>query len=503
MLLHSVKGPDKQYVIDIVLITALCIPIYFVVLATVPMTSLLGDAAWYLNRAHVYQQGIFRGAYVYTLLFPLLVAGIDFLFHDLVSAGLMVNWLALYSIILGTYLLGRSLYHRRIAWLSVLVIITSSSLLYISRQLEADLLFVAVIVWCILIYRHLTCHPSKVAAILFGLALAAAVYTRIEGAAYALLLPLAMWQVYQSTHNWRKALLLGLISGLVFIIAVGPFVIVMLRNSSSSGDAFALFRVFSEVPVPWDIVSRRITDSLTTALVLWPVWAWWLVVIGVIWGLRDSQKANFTLAMLIVFNIAYVFILSIWPTVRITIQALPYFALLFSASAYFLSTQIRYRRIVAPLLVTALCVPGLQTMMTYANVQPFAYQVSQLAQDGRAVDAWLAERGWQYTEVYTLCPDLLPFARSHFYGIYRLVLNADTGSMWDSPSQLLPYMRDHNQLLMSCGEPVYYPDWKAFFESQSKIGQASSPTANNPGSDRLVEVGRISRYVFYQVAHVQ
>lgn len=452
------------------------------------------DTTWYLNRAQLLWRGVFDDAFVYTVTFPALVGGMNLLTHDLVTASMIVNALAFFSVLTGTYLLGRVFYNRPIAWIGVLVLVTTWNFTLFEAIQQPFILSNASVIWCVLTGWLLARYPRQLTAALFGLSVVFALYTRLEGGLYFILIVPVIWSIYHSTQDWRQVLRVALISGTIFGIAAVFYVVVILKYSDpSEGAGFSLLTILSSVPIPLDVLSRRYIDTIVSGIVgWWPLWVWWLVLAGLLWDHSRYRTTNRALALLIVFNLVYAFILSPWPLSRYIRHYVPFFSLLIGAIVWRLPLISYWRgRVAVLLLLAALCWPGVGQVIRLLNRPGVNYQESEYRLDAVEVDRWLAERGGQNTEIFTLCGQLLPFTRQNFHLIYRLGLrNLDgTGlnSWWNSPHKLLPYIREHDLLFMACSSDSVYKDWDAFLENPSDY------------SERLQEVGRVSDYVFYQV----
>jgi hypothetical protein len=452
------------------------------------------DTTWYLNRAQLLWRGVFDDAFVYTVTFPALVGGLNLLTHDLVTASMIVNALALYGVLTGTYLVGRIFYTRPIAWIGVLVLVTTWNFTLWEAVQQPFMLSNASVVWCVLTCCLMARYPRHLTAALFGLSLAFALYTRLEGGLYFILIVPAIGYIYHSTRDWRQVLRVALMSGAIFGLAAAFYGVVILRNSEPGTEGagfFSMTNLLISGTMPMDVLSRRYTDTIISGIVhWWPLWVWWLVVAGLIWDNSRYRTINQALAFLIVFNLVYAFFLSPWPVPRYIRHYVPFFSLLVGAIVWRQPFIGRWRgRVVMLLLVAAICLPGIGQIIRLINRPGVNYRESEYALGAVDVDRWLEERGWQNAEIFTLCRQHLPFTRSNFHVIYRVsIRNLDgTSSWWDSPHKLLPYIREHNLLFMACSPDSVFKDWDTFLEDPSGY------------SERLQEVGRIGDYVFYRV----
>jgi hypothetical protein len=174
----------------------------------------------------------------------------------------------------------------------------------------------------------------------------------------------------------------------------------------------------------------------------------------------------------------------------------PFFSLVIAAIVWRRLFIGRWRgRVAVLLLIAAICQPGIGQVIRLLNRPSVNYRESEYALDAVEVDRWLAEQGWQNTEIYTLCGQLLPFTRHNFHLIYRLGLrNLDGTSLnswWNSPHNLLPYIREHNLLFMACSTDSVYKDWDTFLENPSGY------------AERLQEAGQVGDFVFYRVVSTE
>src|SRR5262249_52942374 len=154
------------------------------------------------------------------------------------------------------------------------------------------------------------------------------------------------------------------------------YLIVLLKSTASGGALFTLGTTVSEVPISWDILSRRVTDTLQSTVVHWPTWAWWLVLACLVWGGAKYRRNNFILTGLICVNVVSAFAFALWPFPRYAGQFLPFFAVLFAAAILLAGEKLPGRLIIVPALVVAIALPGLVAAIRFAETTPFAYRES-------------------------------------------------------------------------------------------------------------------------------
>lgn len=484
----------RQQWLDLLVLLALCVPLCYLVV-TVPNDGYrithTADNAWYMNRAGLIWRGTLDDAFVYNFFYPALIGAINQVVHELPRAAIIVNWIGLAGVLSGTYLLGRVYYNRKIAWLAVLVIGTNLGFYKSARLLHPFLLMQAILVWAVLAACALSRWRTTLAAMGLGVILVLALYTRLEGAVYSLLILTAGWQIYRDTRNVRLALRLGAISAVIVGAGLLVYVVVLFSNSDSGGGAFSFTAIFHTNPVFWDDLSHRWMETILFMVLNWPVWAWAVALAGVVWSYPRHRTGNRLLAGLTLLHVAYLFLLTTWPADRYANNSLAFFALLFAAALWQFHQRWRRWWPAIPLALVAIMLPGMTLL------QQFSYRVAnaadywdyEIAEDAEAIDAWLTSQGFQDTEIFTLCQGPLSFSYSHFHLIYRLSLTSiDKPTLWSSPTQLLPYLREEGKLFMTCNERVWYMDWLDYFENPQAY------------PDQLEEIGRVGDYIFYQVS---
>ncbi len=482
----------QQRWLDLLVVLALCVPLCYLVV-TVPNDGYrithTADNAWYMNRADLIWRGILDDAFVYNFFHPAFMGAINQVVHELPLAAIIVNWIGLAGVISGTYLLGRVYYNRGIAWLAVLVISTNLGLYQSALLLHPFLFMQALLVWTVLAAWALSRWHTSLAAVGLGMILVLALYTRLEGGAYSLLIFIAGWQIYRDTRNWWLAVRLGAISAVMVGAGLLAYAVVLFSNSDSGGSAFWFTASFRTNAVFWDAVSRRWMETIQFMAMKWPVWAWAVAVAGVIWSPPRLQPASLLFAGLTLLHIAYLFLLSTWPAERYANNSLAFFALLFAAALWQFHRRWRHGWPAIPLAMVAIMLPGMIQVQRFGDrVANFAdYWDYEIAEDAQAIDAWLKSQGLRDTEIFTLCQRLLSFSYSHFHLIYRLTLTSlDEPTLWNSPKQLLPYLRQQGKLFMTCDERVWYLDWLDYFENPQAYDH------------QLEEIGRVGDYIFYQ-----
>ncbi len=485
----SIHLPQRRAEFIILLVLALLV-CYIAI--SKPMDGRLvagtADNAWYMNRAYLIWRGVLDDVFVYNLAHPTLMGAINLIVNELPRAAIMVNWLAMTGVIVGTYLLGRVFFNRPVAWLAVLIISTNVALYGSARLLHPFLLMQAVLVWTVLAYWRLTRARTPAAAALLGLMLALALYTRLEGAAYAVLLPAAGAVIYRETGAALRALRLVLIGGAVFGVGLALYAWVLLSHSDAGGGAFSMLALLQTQPIFWDNLSHRWMETLQYLSATWAVWVWAVALAGVVWSGPRWRCASYLLAGLVLLHVAYLFLLSTWPSDRYANNSLAFVALLFAAGLWQGYRRWLRLRLLVPLAMVAACLPGLILLDRYAARPPVSYWEHERAQAALAVDAWLAQEGYMDTEIYTLCQSFIPFSYANFHIIYRLSVKSQSDpTLWNSPAQLLPRLRAENKLLMTCPNRVWYLDWADYFEQPESL------------PEQLQEIGRVDDYVFYRV----
>lgn len=479
----------QRYLFDIGLIVIIGCLVGYIVVARQSSTNFIGDTAWILNRGHVYFHGSADSFWVYTLTYPLLVGAVDLLVHNLALAAILVSTLSICVILIGTYLLARMFFARNAAWLSVLLLIGNTGFVTIANTLQNHILFMAVVLWIVLLSIYVARNPTNLGAILLGVLLGIALYTRLEGACYSIILLPVMWAIRRKTGNWRKALRLGAISGIIFLFALVFFYVNYVKDvdpNPATNDTIGNVRILTTVPVRWDIMSRRLTDTFTGTIGQWPLWAWWLVLGWLIWQGRRSWVPSVICLAVIVFNFLYILALVFWPDPHYLSHYLPFFALLFGAALVYFARQKILRPFVT-LAVVAASIPGFLLVLNYPS--PFAYQGSAAQQMGMAVDQWVSDQHLQNTPIYTLCNGILPFSQSNiqYVQIFSNNLNLNT------PDIIVQRVKANNGLFMTCSEPTYWLNWKQFLYT------------TDPGNlqERLRQVGQVNDYTLFEASNGQ
>ncbi|MEO8613244.1 MAG: hypothetical protein ABI690_35465 [Chloroflexota bacterium] len=482
---------------DLLLLIAICIPLtYFVEVTLIPREKyvIFGDNPWYLNRGLLLARGVADGAFVYTLAYPVVVALVNSLTHDLIATGILINRVLHSILVIGTYGLGRIFYNRRVGWFAALLIGLNVTIFLAARLTQSYLMFYAMVVVCVLAYAWLVRRPTIFNAVLLGVTLVITFYTRLEGVTYGLLIPLAAWQIYRSTRSAKVALGLGFISAAIVAVSGLFYMSVMLRNADpQNGVVFTLFSMLRTSPFPWAELGRRFVDSIFNTSIGWPplvaVGAALGLGVGLLRGWRRDLAANGLFGLLLLIGVANLFVLSIVPKLYIGAASLPFWGLLFAA--FIVRVQTRWRSLwpFAVLIIMAAAGSGLILLAQYVTTARDDYHLSRLGQDAAQIDTWLADQGWQDREVYTFCSPLISYSQSNFHLIYRLgIRDMQSADNFNSPAQLLPMLRDQQKLFMGCPEDiVYFRDWNTYFEG--KMLDALP----------LHEIGHVRSYIFYDV----
>lgn len=489
----------------LLLLVGLCASVFFAVIVRQNAADVsYADNTWYLNRAQRYQRGEFEPTFAYTLLYPITVSIVNRAVPELPIAGMVASALILFGLMAGVYGIGVTLYGREVGIVGAVAVALNATIYELSRLFWADVLLLVVITWAVFALIRLVRRPSTLWAVILGVLVAAAPYTRFEGIMYSLLVPLAGILIYLNTRRVGLALRLTVISGLIGAAGALAYLYLLFRNASGGDDAFALFRILAERPLPAEILLRRVSDTILTGLSHWPFWAWWAALAALIWSGKPNQWPsrwpNWSMAALIAFNAAYTIIISVWPYPRQLSHLIPFSAVLIGAGLVFIAQHVPRRAQLLIMLTPLLIMPVGQIVMYPA---PLAYRDSEWAREAGQIDQWLADQGWGEKTVYTFCAEVIPYAKARFYRIYRLALGSDKIDFPDGPARLIRTMRETDSLFMDCGGPIYALDWIAHYEYWATGKDNPALLSDAAKAEKLEEVGRVGQYIFYRGVHVE
>lgn len=277
------------------------------------------DNFWYLNRARLIWQGTLPDLFVYALSYPVVVGALDLVVKDVILSAMITNTVLLWCALVGVYILGEWLFgRRRISWLAVVLMLSNAYLFDVLRLFWATLPFMTAVVWSVIACIYVIRRPTIGKALLLGAILALATYTRVEGTMYAIFIPIASAIVYRQRRDLRLALTIFFTAGLVLAVLCIPFALNFIyvnRNIDHevSDAVTGIISLVNRTPIAWSIIWRRMTDTLTGMLSIWPMLAWIVVIAGVIWASPRIRTAQWICVALIGFNVFYTFVLAIWP----------------------------------------------------------------------------------------------------------------------------------------------------------------------------------------------
>jgi hypothetical protein len=449
---------------NLFLFAALCTLAFIFVISTQSVDEInYLDNFWYLNRARLIWQGVLPDLFVYTLTYPTVVGLVNLVVNDVILAGMLVNTVLLVCLLTGVYTLGLRLYGKHlIAWLSVALLFINISLIDLLRLFWPTLSFMTVIVWLVVAFLALIRKPLRVYAVALGALLALSTYTRIEGITYVLLIPIAIFIIYRETRNSSLAIQLAILSTVPMLLLCVPLIWNFLYVQQNierelSTAVTGIFTLLDRTPIEWNVIWRRLTDTLTGLLSHFPLVGWIVGTAGVLWASHRNRFAQTLCAFLIFYNFIYTFVLAIWPYYIHIIFFMPFMALLTAATfTEWLERRDVWRYASIGLLAIVL-LPGISHFFMRATSVPIlAYRNFELAQTGMELDQWLREQGWFDRRIYSFCPTILSFSQANMQLIYRLQFT--TG--WDTPSRLIAQIRRENALLMICDNEVFFPDWR-------------------------------------------
>ncbi len=449
------------------------------------------DFAWYLNRADLLWQGIFNETSIYTLGYPLLVGLVHLAVPHLFLAALVTNVLIVVALCVGLYVLGLLLYDRRVALAAPALLFANSAFVDYIRQMQTFPLFAAWLVWLLVLLRLLALQPRLRWALLLGLGIGLAMYIRFEGILYAVLIPLAAWQV--RGVGWRRAVMLAAAALVAAVPLVAAYLWVLARGGLSSGTD-TLFAVAAQVGTAQNLLaylSAAVAGCVDYALRLWPLW----VLLPALWALAyahgSALSSSLLLYGLILFHALCLLVLVVQPY-----YTTYYFPLLVLASLPMAQGVVWWAgriplRAAVPAAVALVAVPlAIPTWTTYLHVPPFDLLRSGPAREAAVVEAWLAARG--NPVVYTPCRRLIAYSSARYRMLYRFGGYHGREDLPDSPAQLFPALAQTGDLVMNCIESSAI-DWNRFFyENRQLPGYIFRPVETLVG-----ETG--AAYRFYEV----
>src|SRR5258708_35781053 len=97
---------------------------------------------------------------------------------------MLVNTLSIFAALLGTYLLARRFFPRPVGVLAALILGLNASFIFVGHLFQNHILFIALALWCVLAYLNLIRRPTILSAVVLGVLLIHAFFTRAGGVGY-------------------------------------------------------------------------------------------------------------------------------------------------------------------------------------------------------------------------------------------------------------------------------------------------------------------------------
>lgn len=468
----------RHLCLDVLLLTLIAIPLtngFVAGQALRPDFVLWGDTPWYLNRSMLIQHGIWPEAFVYTLGYPATVSLLQVFTGNLLAAALLVSRIALWAFIVGTYVVGHLYFSRRVGYLACLLVICSTLVRWQSRHLQPHMLFYATIVGIAIGFWLMLRYPGVRSAVLMGLIINFSFFTRFEGIAYSVTLPLAGLLIYR-LHGWKAALKVLVVSGGLIAIGFIYYMSILLPVSDPNyAGSFSLLSLFLQNPIPVDQLLLRVTQTYDSLTIIWGWPVWVLAIVAGLWGWRRAESSLGYLICLgvIGLNLFILYVLATAPHYRLVGPVYPFVAILFVDLFIQLGRRFPTWRYAFLLPIIILAVPELFVTMRL-SVRPAPdltrYPEYQAAMN---LDQELIERGWADREIFTFCREVVPFSGSHLHLMYRLAFrDENTPDNWNSPENLFARMASSGALFMTCPtytQYVYWRDWKDWLEGKVQL----------------------------------
>lgn len=472
-LVPPLEAQRRRYAIDAALIALIACGFFIVLLATQSETDIrFLDNAFYLNRTAYFSRGWFIDYWVYNVAYSLSVIPAYRLTGDLLLGGMITNTILVGACLGSVYTLSMLLFHRRkTAWIAVLLLLMNITFITLARLFWAQVLFLTVWLWQIILFYLIIRRPTAIKAILLGAITGAMIYVRFEGVTTAAIIPLAAFIIYLREKRLWSALRFLVIAAAAFTVLVIPyalnFLYILSNRSASSVSFFGVFTLLNTPVIEWRVVSRRFSDLLATVFAHWH-WSIWLVLFGgMLWFKRRHRWELLLLVGVILFNLGFTYALSIYP---FPVQTLPlngFLVILAAAAMTEIPLPKRWQFLGMIPLVISLWV-GISHIMILDIQPPFSYTSTEAAQRAQTLDTWLAENGQSDTPIYVVCTDLPIFSRSNIRMVYTLVYS--TG--WTEPDNLAETMRAENAYLIICDDAD--STWRTFRDNRTLITPAET-----------------------------
>lgn len=479
----------RDHLIALAFIAAITLFLAVTVLFTQSIQSLLiFDANWYANRADQLWRGYLGDAFVYTLGYPFVVSIVNLLVNDVVNASFIVNIGATFGMFVGMYGLAIRTYNRTIGLIAILLLAMNPAFYPAFREIQPPTLFYFCVVWCALLYHIFTEKASIGWGIALSLMVAAATYTRLEGVIFGLLILIALGQIFYHQRSIRQVIRLGAASLLPVGIAVLFFVYVLLSGAETgTGGGFALIDLMQSAPIRWDLLSRRVQNTL---IAISQQWELWLLVfsIGMMALVPDKfSRTNLAVAGFIAYYAFSVFILTIWPFPLRAQFANPFIALLAAWALWRIGQLdwLPYAKKLWGVLVILAIIPGIATILQFVETPPFAFREADIPLAVARLDDWIMQQGWADDEFYTFCERGLPFTRLNFHSLFQLQIGGELA--YSHPRTLLKNMAENGDYLIRCeGQRIEHTHWQAYFANPGAYDYA------------LEQVAQFEDYLFFQ-----
>jgi hypothetical protein len=439
------------------------------------------DYPWYMNRADLMWRGILDDAFVYTATYPFLVGLVNLGVRHLMMASVIVNVVCLIALFGGVYFLGKRHYNRAVAWIAVCLLACNPFMIAYFRQMQTMTLFSAIVVWCMIAYDYQTRHPKIRYAVLLGIGVGIALYTRFEGILYGILFVCLGWQVARHGGRIRWALVLMFVAGVTLLPFFVFFMAVASRGAISSGTDNFVIIALQTIDIG-AYVARSIGLSLELTVRIWSVGLWVLTL----WALyrfgAEKRATHQWLWGMGIFHAIIVFILTYYPThVDYYPPIMAYGVLVFGWAIWRIGEQFN-KRWGAMGLTTIVCCGTLWASAPAILSERYPFM---LFNDPNAVltvtiDDWLMSNNVQ--RVWTLCPYTIPYTHIETRYIYRFAGYTEGDQYPDSPVNLLPKMLASGDVFMHC-DLNSANDWRDFLDGTTTFDSVLQPLNTFVSSD--------------------
>jgi len=429
-----------------------------------------GDASYYLNRGYTFWRFVYDADWMYNVYYPIWIGVFLQLGIIPVYAGFIVNALSLFILLYLTNYLAQYYYNTSIARLSLFFIALHPDVNFMMSHMEPPLLFTLTLVLILWATHYVIQTSSFHSMIILCFMILGAFLTRLEGAMFAIFVPLAGLHIALIQKRWQRAFILVVFGTIIVSAGILSYLSAYASlTPDTPAVSFTMRHLLVVYPVDWEVLAQRFTDLWLAITDSWSIWVFTGLIVIIALGSKKFIVNNLAIISFIIYFAICQYILLIWPYPSKVWTLIPLTSVLIAWSIWRVAQENIVRRFIAGIAFVLI------TIMPFVSSvsEQFTTPTLSFTQDDNYIATieatnWLNNQTEYEGDVFTFCKTFSATSNFRNVQLIQRVVSLDPVSN-DSAEEIIPLVAESNGLFLTCPGVVRYLDWQDYFSDQSQL----------------------------------